>query len=157
MNTTLHAITRRLLVFAGASFGTFVLYLTVGELTGLTAGTPLEYASSAELALLITKAVVILTAGHGIALRLLAFAKRGFTVPSLRRSAAAGLACATALELAYVSNSWVSEFSIRGSVRLVFSTVVSVVICGYRARRPSDEPELSPTSAAVVAAPAEAV
>ena len=149
MNATLDAIVRRLIAFAAASFGTFVLYLSVGELLGFSSGQPFEYATGVYVAQVTAKAVAALTAGHGIALGILAFGMRGFSVPSLRRCAFCGLASATLLELAYLSGTWLSEFTVRGIVRLGFATGVSILICAIRARRPSDEAEFTPAAVAI--------
>ena len=143
MSATLDAIIRRLIVFACASLGTFTLYLAIGEITGVTDGTAFEFASALDIAVLFGKAVVLLTAGHALALRMLAVMLRGFSVPSLLRSAAAGATCTVVLEMAYMSGAWVSAFSSRGVVRVGLATVVSLVICAIRARRNDAEPEFA--------------
>lgn len=151
MNATRDALLRRLIVFAAASLGTFVLYLSVGELLGVSSGQPLEYATGVYLAQITAKAVAALSAGHGIALGILAFLMRGFSVPSLRRCAFCGLASATLLEVAYLSGTWLSEFTGRGIVRLGIASGLSILICAIRARRPSNEPELTPSARTAVA------
>jgi hypothetical protein len=135
VNATLDAIIRRLIVFAAASFGTFMLYLMLGELLGASDGQPFEYATGVVVAQITVKAVAALTAGHLIALRLLAFVMRGFATPSLRRCAGSALASATALEVMYLSRTWLSDISVRGLVRVGLATVVSILICAIRARR----------------------
>ena len=151
MNAAIRAIVHRMTVFAAATLGTFVLYLTVGELSGMIKGTPLEFIPGAAVALILLKATFIVTFGHGIALRTLSFVFRGFSVPSLRRSAVAGIVCSSALEMAYLSGSWLSDFSVRGIVRLIFSTVISLLICAIRARRRDEEPVPASTGAPAVA------
>ena len=150
MNATRDALLRRLIVFAAASLGTFVLYLSVGELLDVSNGQPFEYATGVFLAQITAKAVAALTAGHGIALGILAFVMRGFSVPSLRRCAFCGLASATLLELAYLSGSWLSELTVRGIVRLGIASGLSILICAVRARRPSSEPECAPSARTAV-------
>jgi hypothetical protein len=149
VNAAIRAIVLRMTVFAGVSLGTFVLYLTVGELSGMIKGTPLELVPGGVIAVLLLKAAFILTSGHGIALRVLAFVFRGFSVPSLGRSAVAGIVCSTALEMAYLSDSWLSDLSVRGVVRLGFSMVISFLICAIRARRRDEE--LAPTQISTAA------
>ena len=143
MNATLDAIIRRLILFAAASFGTFMLYLMLGELLGADDGQPFEYATGVFIAQITAKAVAALTAGHLIALRLLAFNMRGFATPTLRRSAASAFASATALELMYLSHTWLSQISVRGVVRVGLATVASILICAIRARRHDGAPEFA--------------
>ena len=135
MNATLDAIIRRLVVFAAASFATFMLYLMIGELLGAGDGQPFAYATGVVVAQITAKAVAALTAGHLIALGLLAFAMRGFATPSLGRSAASALAAASGLELLYLSRTWLSDISVRSLVRVGLATVVSILICAVRASR----------------------
>ena len=151
LSATLDAVIRRATVFACAVLGTFVLYLAVGELTGVTDGTPIEYLSGLDIALVFGRAAVILTSGHAIALGILAFALRGYAAPSYFRSAAAGAVCTVILEMAYLSNSSVTGFSVRGVVRLGLATVVSLAICAVRARRHDQKPVLAPPATSAVA------
>ena len=143
MNATLDAIVRRLILFAAASFGTFMLYLMLGELLGADDGQPFKYATGVFIAQITAKAVAALTAGHLIALRLLALTMRGFATPSLGRSAVSAFASATALELMYLSRTWLSEISVRGLVRIGLASVASILICAVRARRHDDAPEFA--------------
>ena len=146
MNATLDAIIRRLILFAAASFGTFMLYLMLGEVLGADDGQPIEYATGVLIAQITAKAVAALTAGHLIALRLLAFTMRGFATPTLRRSAGSAFASATALELMYLSRTWLSEISVRGLVRVGLAIMASILICAVRARRHDDAPEFAPVA-----------
>jgi hypothetical protein len=52
-----------------------------------------------------------------------------------------GVACATTLDMAYVSGTWVSELSARGIFRVALATVVSLAILALRVRRPDPEPQ----------------
>ena len=148
MNATLDAIVRRLTIFAGAAFGTFALYLAIGELSGLTDGTPMADAPGVSVMRILVKATVILAAGHAVALALLAWSRRGYLAPPLRRSAMSGVACATTLDMVYVSGTWLSGFSERGLFRLILATAVSLMICALRFRR--SVPEVSPSFGQVV-------
>jgi hypothetical protein len=135
VNDTLDALVRRLTIFVGATFGTFVVYLAIGEVTGLTDGTPIDNALSAFVIGMLAKTTVILSAGHAIALALLAWSRRGYVTPPLRRSAMSGVVCATALDMVYVSGTWLSASSERGLFRLILAACVSLAICARRSRR----------------------
>jgi hypothetical protein len=134
LNAITSALVRRLTIFVGAAFGTFVLYLAIGSLSGLTDGTPMADPLSSFVMRILVKTTVILTAGHTVALVLLAWARRGFVAPPLRRSAMSGVACATALDMAYVSGTALSAVSERGLFRLTLATGISLAICALRSR-----------------------
>ena len=129
------------MIFLGAALGTFVLYLTIGELSGMSDGTPMADATSRLVVVMLAKAIAILTTGHTIALWILARARRGHVEPPLRRSAIAGLVCATALDVMYLGGPWLQPVSSRGLFRLVLATGLSFVLCAIRSRRPESESE----------------
>ncbi len=140
MNATIDAIVRRITCFVGVAFGTFAIYLAIGEMTGMTDGTPMDDALSPFVIRLLLKTTVILSAGHAVALAILALARRGFVVPPLARSAMSGVASATALDMVYVSGTWLSAVSERGVFRLVLATSLSLAICAMRSRSSDGEP-----------------
>jgi hypothetical protein len=105
------------------------------------------------VAKLLTKTTAILTGGHAIALVILARSRRGFVAPPLRRSAMAGVACATALDMAYVSGTWVSEVSLRGIFRIALAAVISLAFLALRVGRPDPKPRASTAGGAAAVEP----
>ncbi len=135
MNVLLNAIVRRITIFIGATLGTFVSYIAVSEVYGLMSDTPTPDALSMTVARILGRVVVSLTAGHAMALGILAFAGRGYSVPALVRSTYSGIACATVLEAAYLWNPFTAAISQYRIVQLAAGVVVSVLICAARAPR----------------------
>lgn len=135
MNETIDAILRRITIFIGATLGTFVMYIAVSEVYGLIAGTPTPDALSIDVAKVLGRVVVSLTAGHAVALGVLAFVMRGYSVPALIRSAASGVACATVLEAAYLWNDVSAALSQYRIVQIGVGMIVSLLICAARAPR----------------------
>lgn len=135
MNATLHAILRRITIFIGSTLGTFVMYIAVSQIYGLMTGTPTPDALSMGVARVLGRVVVSLAAGHAVALGVLAFALRGYSVPALIRSAYSGVACASALEAAYLWNDVSAALSQYRIVQIGVGTIVSLLICAARAPR----------------------
>ncbi len=132
------------MIFIGAAAGTFVLYLAIGELSGTTDGTPMEDATSRFVMVMLAKAIAILTAGHAMALWLLARARGGHLEIPLRRSAIAGLVCATALDIVYLGGPLLQQVSSRGLFRFVLATALSYVICAIQSGREESQADDAP-------------
>jgi hypothetical protein len=140
VSKTSTAIVLRVMTFVGATFGTLIVFMCLGEISGITDGTPLDDPLSWYVVRIVVKATTILAAGHAIALALLVALRRGFASPALVRSVWSGVVCVTLLEFAFVSGTWLADFSLRGLVRLALSVSVTLAICAVRFRSPAEEP-----------------
>ncbi len=142
MKTTLDALVRRVTIFVGATLGTFVTYIIVGVTYGAVTETLTPDVLSLGVAIVLVRVVVNMTAGHAVALAGLAFVARGFSTPSLTRSAVSGIACASVLEAAYLwspASAAVVQYRI---AQLGVGIIVSAMICAVRA--PGREAEKEP-------------
>ncbi|MDZ7632306.1 MAG: hypothetical protein U5K74_13405 [Gemmatimonadaceae bacterium] len=125
----------RVVVFAGAAFGTFVAFIAAFLVYGTVAEIQATDLWRLEFAVVLAKLVAAMTLGHGLALLLLAFARRAFSTPPMVRSAYAAVTTASLLEAAYLSDSELSGSVSRGLAQLICSLIVSLAICAVRMRR----------------------
>lgn len=140
MNATLDALVRRVTIFAGAALGTFVTYIIVGMTYAAFSGAPTPDVLSVGVAMVLVRVIVNLTAGHAFALASLAFVARGFSTPSLTRSAVSGIVSASALEAAYLGGPASAAVIQVRIAQIGVGFVLSALICAVRARRRDEAP-----------------